>query len=235
MTEATYLPCATPLLLIPEARDHRRRRYSRASIIIALICAALTAASVLLVQRLSPATGNPTRQLTAASSSCRSFMSKLSRVSPLDGVPPADLPTAVVGGIQGSTGAILYQGHPGGWWCLLSTPSSVVAISGTTNGSLTRTPSAAQPVTIASPGFARERNTVFQLVAGQALREVTTIALTLTNGATITPTRAHGYWIAWWQGSASLESTSFSTHRGVYAGPMPQQESIFSSATSSSS
>jgi hypothetical protein len=56
----------------------------------------------------------------------------------------------------------------------------------------------------------------YLLVTGQAVRGVTSITLKLSDGTEVHPALGHGYFIAWWPGTATVVSSAFVAHGLVH-------------------
>lgn len=204
-------------LLIPEARLHQRWRHMRITVVAgaaAVVIATLAAVSVILSQRFSSFGGDRAAQLTTASSSCRVFWTSAIRSTHPVGHYPATLPPYLLGDVGEQNAALLYQDSQRSFVCFLASPSSVVGISGGT-GSMSRSPSTAHPVTFSSPALFTDVRAKFQLVTGQAGRDVTSVTLTLSDGTVVHPTLGHGYLIAWWPGTATVVSSTFVAYGSV--------------------
>lgn len=223
-----------PVLLIPEARGRQRHRHRRVAvmvIVLALGLVAVVAAGTVLFRGGAPSAGEggpatPT-ELKADSSACQSSWRTLRLQSPLSGRAPALLPAVTVSEVRGTYAALLYIKGPGSWTCFLSSPSSVVGLGGSTDGSFSRTPSASDPVTLSSPALFTNVKAKFQLVEGQAARDVSSITLTLSSGTKVRPTLRGGYFVAFWAGTASVVSSSYRIGNAAFqsgaAQPSPTQ------------
>ena len=214
-------------LLIPEARKRQRWRYVR-SILFAAMAAVVVAAGVAIFAIFSqrPAgvgeSGTPfaTASSTAASA-CRTFWAKSTAIrnrmgNDLTPPPSTSLPPYIVGDVGGENAALLFVGSGGFYECFVKSPASVVGVGGSPDGSSSRTPSAVNPVTLSSPALFTNVGAKFQLVTGQAARGVASISLKLSNGTMIHPALGHGYFIAWWPGTATVVSSAFVAHGLVH-------------------
>jgi hypothetical protein len=214
-------------LLIPEARHHQRWRYLRSAIITvfaALVIAAAAAVFSILSQR-SSGVGEERAPLASASaaaaSSCRTFWAKSAPIrnhlgNDLTTPPSGPLPPYIVGDGGGQNAALLFVGSRGSYECFVGSPSSVVGMGGSPDGSTSRSPSAAHPVTLSSPALFTDSGAKFRVVTGQAARDVTSITLRLSDDTMIHPALGHGYFIAWWPGTATVVSSAFSIHGLVH-------------------
>jgi hypothetical protein len=214
-------------LLIPEARQHQRWRYVR-SIFIATIAAVVIAAGVgifAIFSQRSTGAGEggapfPTASATAASA-CRTFWAKSVTLrnhmgSDLAPPPSTSLPPYIVGDVGGQFAGLLFVGSGGFYECFVKSPASVVGVGGSPDGSSSRTPTAAQPVTLSSPALFTDVKAKFQLVTGQATRGVTSISLKLSDGTMLHPALGHGYFISWWPGTATVVSSAFVADGSVH-------------------
>jgi hypothetical protein len=224
-----------PVLLIPEARDHQRHRHRSLAIMVIVLAlglvAVVAAGTVAFRSRDSQSTGEgrpaTASELKADSATCQDFWKLMLRHSPLAGRAPALLPAVTVSDVRGTDAALLYIDGPGEWTCFLSS-SSVVGLGGSPDGSFSRTPSAADPVTLSSPALWTKVNVKFQMVEGQAARDVSSITLTLSGRTRVRPTLRGGYFVAFWPGTASVVSSSYRIGNAAYqsggAPPSPTQE-----------
>jgi hypothetical protein len=214
-------------LLIPEARQHQRWRHVR-SIFIVTIAAVVIAAGVAVFAVFSQWStgvgegGAPfaTSSSTAASA-CRTFWAKSATIrnrmgNDLTPPPSAALPPYIVGDVGGENAGLLFVGSGGFYECFVKSPASVVGVGGSPDGSSSRTPSAEDPVTLSSPALFTNVGAKFQLVTGQAAPGVTSISLKLSDGTIIHPALGHGYFIAWWPGTATVVSSAFVAHGLVH-------------------
>jgi hypothetical protein len=214
-------------LLIPEARQHQRWRYVRSTaitILAALVIAATVAVFTILSQR-SSGVGEEGAPLAAASataaSSCRTFWAKSAPIrkhmgNDLTTPPSTPLPPYVVGDVGEQNAALLFAGSGGFYECFVKSPSSVVGMGGSPDGSTSRSPSVAHPVTLSSPALFTDVGAKFQVVTGQAARGVTSITLKLSDSTMLHPALGHGYFIAWWPGTATVVSSAFVAHGVVH-------------------
>ena len=215
-------------LLIPEARHHQRWRYVRSiaiMILAALVVASAVAAFTIFSQRSSGVgeDGAPLATAsTTAASACRTFWLKSaplrSRVDGNDLTDPhsAPLPPYIVGDVGEQNAALLFVGSGGFYQCFVKSPASVVGMGGSPDGSASRIPSGAHPITLSSPALFTNVKAKFQVVTGQAARGVTSITLKLSDGTMIHPVLGHGYFIAWWPSTATVVSSGFVSHGLVH-------------------
>jgi hypothetical protein len=168
-------------------------------------------------------------QLKVDAAACQAYWKSIAGLrSNLPGSEPATLPAVTVGDVRGSNAALLYMEPHGSWTCFLSSPSSVVGIEGSSDGSFSRTPSATEPVTMSSPALYTVVSDKFQLVEGQATQAVSSITLTLSDGTVVRPTLRGGYFLAFWPGTTSVVSSSYRVGKETYQSggvpPSPIQE-----------
>ena len=214
-------------LLIPEARQHQRWRYVR-SILVATIAAFVIVGGSwglrIFSQRSTGGSedGAPFATASAtAASACRTFWAKSAPLrnhmgNDLAPPPSTRLPPYIVGDVGRQNAGLLFVGSGGFYECFLQTPASVVGVGGSPDGSSSRTPSAAHPLTLSSPALFTNVGAKFQLVTGQAARGVTSVTLKLSNGAVVHPALGHGYFIAWWPGTATVVSSAFVAHGSIH-------------------
>ena len=214
-------------LLIPEARQHQRLRYVR-SIFIATIAAVVIATGVgvfTIFSQVSTGVGEggaPFAKASAtAESACRTFWAKSATIrghmgNDLAPPPSTSLPPYIVGDLGEQNAGLLFVGSGGSYECFVKSPASVVGVGGSPDGSSSRTPSAAHPVTLSSPELFTDIKAKFQLVTGQAARGVTSITLKLSDGTVVHPALGHGYFVAWWPGTATVVSSAFLAHGLVH-------------------
>jgi hypothetical protein len=102
--------------------------------------------------------------------------------------------------------------------CLLRLPSTVLA-EGQGTGSYFSPASASEPVTISTPSLDSDRSVTFHLIAGQAIKGVTSITLVLSDGTPVKAISGNGFFLAWWQGNLSVTSYSFVQSGSVHQVP----------------
>jgi hypothetical protein len=222
-----------PVLLIPEARGHQRHRHRRLAIMVIVLALGLVAVIAGTVffrggAQSAGGEGGPATpaELKADSSACQASWKAMRSQSPLSGSTPALLPAVTVSDVKGTYAALLYINGPGSWTCFLSSPSSVVGLGGSPDGSFSRTPSASDPVTLSSPALFTNVKAKFHLVEGQAARDVSSITLNLSRGTQVRPTLRDGYFVAFWPGTASVVSSSYRLGNAAYqSGAAPRSPS----------
>lgn len=226
-------------LLIAEARQHQRWRYVR-SIVVAIVAALALAIGVGVFSILSQRStggregGAPFATARAsAASACRTFWAEsatLRNQTGRDQSPPPSfsLPPYVVGDVGEHDAALLFVGSGGYDECFVKMPASVasvVGVGGSPDGTSSRTPSAAYPITLSSPALFTAFKAKFQEITGQAAPGVRSITLELSDGTTVHPALGHGYFIAWWPGTATVVSSTFVAHGLVHhAGGAPSSQ-----------
>lgn len=221
-------------LLIPEARGHQQRRHRQFALIVlvsALGIAAISSVWFAFLQgpRSASESGPATpAQLKVEGAACDAYWKSTAGLrSKLPGSEPATLPAMTVSDVRGSYTALLYMEPRGSWTCFLSSPSSVVGIMGG-DGSFSAAPSTTSPVTLSSPALITSVHAKFQLIEGQALREVSSITITLSDGTVVRPTLKDGYVLAFWPGTTSAVSSAYqigdATYQASGAPASPSQE-----------
>lgn len=88
------------------------------------------------------------------------------------------------------------------------------------NGSPTPLPAPVDGVVLGGTGLDAEMGHPYTVEQGRAGPDVSAVSLTLTDGTTVTTTVGHGYFVAWWPGTATPTSVRFRTPRGVIERPV---------------